>query len=34
VFSASRGGVVIDVPETSVGAVIEKIGARRGDLLE
>ncbi|NLA86861.1 MAG: translational GTPase TypA [Clostridiales bacterium] len=26
--------VVIDVPETTVGAVIEKIGARRGDLLE
>jgi GTP-binding protein len=26
--------VVIDVPDTSVGAVIEKIGARRGDLLE
>jgi GTP-binding protein len=26
--------VVIDVPETSVGAVIEKLGARRGDLLE
>jgi GTP-binding protein len=26
--------VVIDVPETSVGVVIEKIGSRRGDLLE
>ncbi|NLT13260.1 MAG: translational GTPase TypA [Clostridiales bacterium] len=26
--------VVIDVPEASVGAVIEKIGGRRGDLLE
>ncbi|MDR3209613.1 MAG: translational GTPase TypA [Oscillospiraceae bacterium] len=26
--------VVLDVPETSVGAVIEKLGARRGDLLE
>ncbi|UOO38738.1 translational GTPase TypA [Oscillospiraceae bacterium CM] len=26
--------VVVDVPETGVGAVIEKLGARRGDLLE
>jgi GTP-binding protein len=26
--------VVIDVPEASVGAVIEKMGSRRGDLLE
>ncbi|MDR0905192.1 MAG: translational GTPase TypA [Oscillospiraceae bacterium] len=26
--------VVLDVPESSVGAVIEKLGSRRGDLLE
>ncbi|MBE6564380.1 MAG: translational GTPase TypA [Ruminococcaceae bacterium] len=26
--------VVIDVPESSVGAVIEKLGARKGDLLQ
>ncbi|MDR1064989.1 MAG: translational GTPase TypA, partial [Oscillospiraceae bacterium] len=26
--------VVLDVPDTSVGAVIEKLGSRRGDILE
>ena len=26
--------LVVDVPSDSVGAVIEKIGARKGDLLE
>ncbi|MDR0445613.1 MAG: translational GTPase TypA [Oscillospiraceae bacterium] len=26
--------VVLDVPETAVGAVIEKLGSRRGDILE